>query len=231
MNASRRTRPVRPGAGAAPGGPLPLVGRGKGSRAALGIGAAAWVISVGAMGVAHALQPGFDHGREPLSFLVHGRGGAWLTVALAGCAVAAAALTVAWRAVGGRRNRWGERGLAGFAVGLAVAAAFPSDRWFPWEGPSTVGGWLHAAAGVLGPAALAVPIVVWGRESRAWAAVAVVYGVATVGSAVSLGAGLLAGGPPPGIGAWERLVGVVAAVWLGMLARRLRREAGGGGGA
>lgn len=169
-------------------------------------------VALAAMGALHVVQPELDPVAEPVSFYVWGRQGWLLPVALAAFGVAVLVLA---RAPPAPPSPWSRRILVLIGAGLLLAAAVPSDRWFPWEHPPTLSGLVHAAAAMMAPALLVVPMVT--RASRArrmqpW--IVLGYVAALMGAAASLAIGFVRDGPPPWIGGFERLLALTAIVWV-----------------
>ena len=185
-------------------------------------------VALTAMVALHLVQPELDPIAQPVSFYVWGRHGWLLPVALGAFGVALLALTLARPGAGGRTAR--PRQILGLVGTLLVLTALvPGDRWFPWEGPPTIPGLVHAGAAMLGPALLVWPMIAWApprdtRLRRALPWLVGVYFAGLTGSATSLGLGFLRDTPPPGIGLLERVLASAAAVWMGGFARQARAK-------
>ena len=188
----------------------------------------AWRWAVwGAVGLAitpmvalHVLQPELDLIAQPVSFYVWGRHGWLLSVSLAGFGVALLALV---GAATDERAAWPRRILALVGFALLLTALVPSDRWFPWEGPPSVSGLVHAAAAMLAPVLLLWPMATLApprhpriRQALPW--IVRLYSAALIGSAGSLALGFLRDGPPPWIGLMERVLAVAAMSWVCVVA-------------
>ena len=176
----------------------------------------ALVIAIAAMVALHVLQPELDVIAQPVSFYVWKQHGWLLPVSLGAFGVALLALAVA---LAGGSAAWPRRILALVGFALLLTALVPSDRWFPWEGPPSASGLVHAAAAMLGPVLLLWLMVTLPpprysrlREVLPW--IVRLYGAALVGSAGSLALGFLRDGPPPGIGLMERVLALAAVGWV-----------------
>jgi hypothetical membrane protein len=195
-------------------------------RGLVRLAGAALLVALTAMVAVHLLQPRFDFTHQPLSYHVHGRGGWLLSVALAAFGGAVVVLAravrvrpdVAVHPITAGSLRW-----SGF--GLVAAAVFPSDRWFPWEQAPSVAGLIHAGAGVVAPAVLLMAVVAVQRLSRALRLAGISYTVLILVCGALLAVGWFNDGPPPAIGAAERLLGGVALAWAFLLWRALARVA------
>ncbi len=183
-------------------------------------------VAVAAMAALHVLQPERNPVAQPVSFYVWGAHGWLLSVSLGAFGVALVALA---RLQAGVWPSAAARSLVVSGTGLLLAALVPSDRWFPWEGPSTVFGLLHAAAAMLSPALLLWPMLAGQRtrdprRRRTLAWTIGVYSLGLLASAVSLALGLVRDGPPPWIGLFERLLACAAVSWICVVAWPARRS-------
>lgn len=185
-------------------------------------GVRVWVVFVAlgfalaAMAALHVIQPELDPLAEPVSFYVWGAHGWLLPVALGAFGIALLALA---RGLNDERLSRPRRILAPIGGSLLLAALVPSDRWFPWEGPPSFSGVVHAAAAMLAPVLLVWPMVSLapGRNTRARRVLFWSVGLfiaALLGSAASLAVGFLREGPPPWIGMMERVLAVAAMSWV-----------------
>lgn len=181
-------------------------------------------IAVGAAALLHGIEPAIDVVQQPLSFYVHGTKGWLLPLALAAFGSAAVALGFRFHSApaDSRAARW----LIPFGLGMIVAALVPSDRWFPWEGPVSVGGAIHALVAVVAPPLLLGAMWLLRRRSNASQlaqaglnVLAIFYLAGLVASALSLGIGFLSDRAPPWIGLAERLLALAAVAWLAVAAR------------
>lgn len=174
-----------------------------------------------AMAALHAVQPELSVLHGPVSFYVHGRGGWLLPVGLSSCGLAAVVLA---RAAGPAVGRDTRVNLTILGVGMILAAAFPSDRWFLWEHPSTLRGVVHAFATVVALGAWSLTALRFARKAPSpydrpplpgiFRVLGTLYGVGLAVSVASLVAGLARGQPPPFIGLGERLLGLAGLAWL-----------------
>lgn len=195
---------------------------------AASVASLALIVAGLAMVALHVVQPELDPIEEPVSFYVHARGGGLLTVALAAFGVAAIALSSAKsRAPSTRSLAWG---LALFGSGMVLAAAVPSDEWFPWEEKPSLAGLIHAGAAVVAPPLLLVPMYRLGGDTgrglpvrRRMLVLSIIYLLALLGSAVSLSVGFLRDEAPPAIGLAERALAFSGFWWLWSLARTSAR--------
>jgi hypothetical protein len=183
-------------------------------------------VAVLAMSALHVFQPELDPVAEPVSFYVWGARGWLLPVALGAFGLAWVGLA---RAPAASRPARSRQIVATVGAVLLLAAIAPSDRWFPWEQRPTLSGLVHATAAMLAPALLLWPMVTWTRARdlrlrRVLACVAVAYGAALMASAGSLLLGLSRGGPPPGIGALERVLASAAVIWVSVIAWQAGRS-------
>ncbi len=175
------------------------------------------------MGMLQVIQPEIDLIHQPLSYYVHGRYGWLLPVALA--TFGSSAIVLGWTAaretVCPRAARW----LIAFGSGMLIAAIAPSDRWFPWEGPVSVSGSIHAIIAVIAPPLLLGAM--WSLRQLTTVnrltqislnLLALAYGVGLMTSAISLVVGFITDGAPPLIGLTERILAVAAVIWLALAA-------------
>jgi hypothetical membrane protein len=194
-------------------------------RGLVRLAGAALIMALAAMVAVHLLQPTFDFTHQPLSYHVHGPGGWLLSLALAafGGALLVLARVVRVRDVAVPPITAGSLRWSGF--GLVAAAVFPSDQWFPWEQAPSFAGLIHAGAGVVAPAVLLITVIAVQRLSRALRLAGASYTVLILVCGALLAIGWFNGGPPPAIGAAERLLGAVALAWAFLLWRAIARVA------
>lgn len=106
-----------------------------------------------------------------------------------------------------------------FGVGMVLAAALPSDPWFPWQNTPSFAGAVHALVAVFAPPLLLFPMARW-RSTGGWSAVrnvlGCVYLAGLAGSGLSLVVGFARNGAPPFIGLAERALAFGAAGWLAL---------------
>ena len=190
----------------------------RGVKAALGgIG-----LAVLAMGALHGIQPGFNPIQVPISFYVHGRHGWLLSVALG--AFGGSAVLLSRDLKPGPDRAAAEPYILWFGAGMLLAAAIPSDPWFPWQDAPSFRGAVHALSAVFAPPLLMFPM--FRRRwmvcrTRAWSAVrnllVCAYLAGLAGSGLSLVVGFARDGAPPFIGLAERALAIGAAGWLAMI--------------
>jgi hypothetical protein len=196
-----------------------------GARLPANFALAALCLATIAMVTLHLLQRRLDPFEEPVSFYIHGDYGWLLTIALYCFGVSAVVVAVALRSE--KHERLASLSLTIFGVGMLLAGAAPSDRWFPWEAPATPSGLVHAAAAVFSPPVLLVSMVAYarrssGRQRRFSVFLAVVYTTGLVASALALGIGLARAAPPPLIGLAERVLALTGVIWLAIMAKSRR---------
>ncbi|MEO7598569.1 MAG: DUF998 domain-containing protein [Opitutus sp.] len=173
----------------------------------------------------HVLQPELSPTEEPISFYIHGAHGWVLTVSLASFGASAVALSAYF--VGTTINSivsW----FTGFGAGMLIDAAVRSDPWFPWESAASLSGMVHAAAAIMAPPLLLVPMTRYHRmlKSRAQRIISAVlimaYFGALLASSVSMVVGFARDIAPPLIGAAERGLAMAAVLWMTLLLRTAR---------
>jgi hypothetical protein len=176
-------------------------------------------IAVVSMSALHVLQPELSPIVTPVSFYVLGQHGWLLTLALGAFGLSAVALGIH---LARRTADVASRCLIGFGSGMLVDAAIRSDAQFPWEAPPTLSGLIHAAAAIVAPPLLIVPMTKLYPSTPAGArtylsiAVVVLYSVSLLGSGASLTYGFVCDVAPPLIGLAERTLALAAVVWLAM---------------
>lgn len=187
------------------------------------------VVATGVMGLLHLFQSEINPVQQPLSFYVHGRHGWLLPLALAtfGSSAAALSLSLARTSL----SHWAARWLISFGLGMLVAALVPADRWFPWEGPASISGWIHAAVAVLAPPLLLGAMGFLRRLAGVTLSsqlglnvLALAYLVGLISSAVSLLVGFVGDRAPPLIGLTERVLALAAVGWLALATDTVRRR-------
>jgi hypothetical protein len=194
------------------------------------LGAAAFLALLALL---HVLDAELDPSWHVISEYALGRHGWLMTLAFASLALSCGALAVAaWPRARGKVGRLGHGVLAVCAVGLALAAAFPTDPITTPPESATTSGQLHMLGATLGGLVpFAAPLVTWSltrtiASSRErlllWGAVAIVW----IGELVFVGAMTLASddgrlGPGVLVGWPNRLMIVSYCAWLLAVASRL----------
>lgn len=177
---------------------------------------AALSCAVAAMSALHAIQPELDPVAEPVSFYVQGQHSWLIVVALATFGVAN--LMLAKHPLLGRLS---VRALIGFGCGMLLTAAVPSDSWFPWEQSPSWHGLVHGAFAMLAPPLLLVPMLELSRRAprpRWFRLLALGYFVSLAACAASLAVGFWHDRAPPLIGIAERLLALLAVIWVALAA-------------
>lgn len=175
------------------------------------------------MGLLQVIQPEINLIHQPLSYYVHGQHGWLLPLALA--TFGSSAVVLGWRSATAPVYLQAARWLTLFGGGMLVAALAPSDPWFPWEGPVSISGSIHAFVAVVAPPLLLGAM--WSLRRMASASrvtqtslnlLALSYLVGLVTSAASLVVGFFTDRAPPLIGLTERILALAAVGWLALAA-------------
>jgi hypothetical protein len=160
----------------------------------------------------HAAQPDLSPLTDAVSYYVHGRHGALLTVALGALGLGSLGLSAllsvarAGRAVSGGVALWGSC--------LLLGAVFPADPRGSWSGPPSGAGLVHATAAMVGFLALPSAAIARAVRSRAQVALALCAAASLALFAASLWPTLGAERPPVLLGLSERFLLATYVAWL-----------------
>ncbi|GIJ50665.1 hypothetical protein Val02_75510 [Virgisporangium aliadipatigenens] len=195
---------------------------------------AAFVSGVVLVGVADALNPQWNWVEEMASHFVNGTAGWLIPTALVLFGAASATVTAVVLGSPGR-SATGVWLMAGWSLGLLVAAVFPADPPGQWDRPPSTAGLVHGIAGMLAFVLLPSAAVLVTRRVRVRSRALVLAAAASVvATALYLvtwvdvldGPTLTFGGFEKVTGLTERLLLWADLIWLSTVCVVLRRPAG-----
>jgi hypothetical protein len=184
----------------------------------------------------HVAQPALDPRTEAVSYYVHGRAGALLTVGLLSWGVASLALVLGLaKTLAGPRAVAGRWLLGVWGAGVLLGGIFPADPAGQWDKPPSLAGMIHGQAAMIAFLVFPIGALLLARTFRAdarWSADATLYHRLAVASALSLAlffASLvpvfIRPGPPILLGLTERVLLAVYSAWIAVVGMGIARRA------